>query len=96
MNQVTDAVQKPIYSRAVQRGDYERIRDLLVQTQAITPLGFNWDIRRWEGKCWYNPQADGNPHWHKNSQLWEMDTGQPVGLVHPDGLGFPYWLHETT
>ena len=90
MDQVIDIIQKTIHSRAVQRGDYERIRDLLVQTQAITPPGFNWDIRRWEGKCWYNPQVDGNPDWHKNSQLWETDAGQLVGLVHPDGIGFPY------
>lgn len=90
MNQVIDIIPKTIHSRAVQRGDYERIRDLLVQTQAIAPLGFNWDIRRWEGKCWHNPQAAGNPDWHKNSQLWETSAGQLIGLVHPDGLGFPY------
>jgi len=90
MNQISDTIQEAVHSRAVQREDYERIRDLIVQTQAITPLGFNWDIRRWEGKCWHNPQKAGNPDWHKNSQLWETNAGQPVGLVHPDGIGYPY------
>lgn len=56
----------------------------------MTPLGFNWDIRRWEGKCWYASQADGNPDWHRNSHLWETSTGQLIGLVHPDGMGFPF------
>lgn len=90
MIQVNYSAQEPVNSRAVQRKDYKLICDLLLQTQAATPLGFNWDIRRWEGTRWYNPRAAGNPDWHKNCQLWETDAGQLIGLVHPDRMGFPY------
>ena len=87
---IVDTDQTTIISRPVQREDYERIRRLLLETLAIAPIGFNWDIRRWEGKCWYDKEVTGNPDWHKNSQLWETTAGQLIGLAHPDGWGFPY------
>lgn len=87
---IVNGHQRTIICGPVERGDYERIRCLLLQTLAIAPLGFNWDIRRWEGTCWYNPETTGNPDWHKQSQLWETGAGQLIGMVHPDGLGFPY------
>jgi GNAT superfamily N-acetyltransferase len=90
MKHIDDITQEVVHSRVVQREDYERIRELLIQTQALTPLGFNWDIRRWEGKRWYARQEAGDPDWYKNSQLWETGTGQLIGLVHADGMGFPY------
>ncbi|MBE2225585.1 MAG: hypothetical protein IAF02_28875, partial [Anaerolineae bacterium] len=90
MNHISETPPEPIQSRAVVRADYDRICNLLLQTQAKAPMGFNWDIRRWEGTCWYNPQATGNPDWHKNSQLWQTGNGQIVSLVHPDGMGYPY------
>lgn len=90
MNQVSDTTVVTTKSRPVERADYRRICDLLLQTQANTPLGFNWDIRRWEGTCWYNSQNGGNPDWHKNCQLWETNSEQPIGFVHPDGMGYPY------
>jgi GNAT superfamily N-acetyltransferase len=87
---IVGTIQETISIRSVQREDYERIRCLLLQTLAIAPLGFNWDIRRWEAACWYDKNENGNPDWHKNSQLWETGTGRLIGMVHPDGLGFPY------
>lgn len=79
-----------VLSRAAQPEDYERIRDLLIETQTLAPLGFNWDIRRWEGMRWYDPRVAGNADWYRDSQLWETGAGQPIGLVHADGIGFPY------
>jgi ribosomal protein S18 acetylase RimI-like enzyme len=87
---IIDTTQKTVSSCPVRREDYERICCFLLETLALAPLGLNWDIRRWEGKCWYNLDGNGNPDWHKNSQLWETSAGQLVGLVHSDGLGFPY------
>lgn len=90
MSDLSRTIQESIHSRAVRREDYDRIRDLLLQTQSLSPPGFNWDIRRWEGKCWYDPHPTGNPDWHKNSRLWETNAGMLTGLVHPDSPGFPY------
>ncbi|MCB0036819.1 MAG: GNAT family N-acetyltransferase [Anaerolineales bacterium] len=89
-NLLPNTTQTAIYTRPVRRVDYERIQALLQLSLPITPLGLNWDIRRWEGKCWYDPHENGNPDWHKNCQLWETSVGQLVGLVHSDSLGFPY------
>ena len=82
-----DTISKTI-TRPVRREDYEQIRCLLLQTQAIAPMGFNWDIRRWEGRCWYDKNETGDPDWHKNSQLWQTADNHLIGLVHPDGPGF--------
>ena len=57
---------------------------------AEAPPGSNWDIRRWEGTCWYHPEEGGNPGWHAHSRIWLTASGRAVGLVHPDGVGFPY------
>ena len=29
--------------------DFRRVRDLLIETYPLTPPGFNWEIRRWDG-----------------------------------------------
>lgn len=79
-----------IVTRPLKRTDYDRVQQLLLETLAITPVGFNWDIRRWEGKCWYNPDENGNPDWHQNSQIWETGDKKLIGLAHPDGWGYPY------
>lgn len=87
---MTQTTETTIYSRPVQRADYERIAAFLRQTQAIAPPCFNWDIRRWEGKCWYDVEETGNPHWHEQSQLWQTADHQLVALVHTEGAGFPH------
>jgi mycothiol synthase len=87
---MNDTAQETINTRPVGREDYERICNLLLKTVAIAPPGFNWDIRRWQGKCWHHENETGNPDWHKNSQLWQTADHHLIGLAHPDGLGFPY------
>lgn len=79
-----------VTSRPVRRDDYESIVRLLQETVAVAPPGHNWDIRRWEGTCWYHPDEGGNPHWPEHSRIWLTAPGRAVGLVHPDGKGFPY------
>ncbi len=78
-----------IYSRPVRGNDYERIRRLLLESQAQSPVGLNWGIRRLEGKRWYDPAPTGDPDWFKNSRLWETADGALVGWIHPEGRGYP-------
>jgi predicted N-acetyltransferase YhbS len=80
---------KGIISRPVRSEDYWSIHRFLIETTSITPLGFNGDIRRWEGKRFYDKNPTGNPAWHKNSQLWQRTNGQLVAVTHPDSLGYP-------
>jgi mycothiol synthase len=78
-----------IVSRPVRPEDYWLIHRLLVETTPITPVGFNGDIRRWEGKRFYDQHPAGNPEWHKDSQLWQRADGRLVGVAHPDSPGYP-------
>ncbi len=78
-----------IVSRPVRPEDYWLIHRLLVETTPITPVGFNGDIRRWEGKRFYDQHPAGNPDWHKDSQLWQRADGRLAGVAHPDSPGYP-------
>jgi GNAT superfamily N-acetyltransferase len=74
----------PLYNEA----DFWRVRDLLIESYPVTPLGFNWEIRRWDGKRFY----EANPQWPGQClagrvQLWETKAGRLVGVVIPDGEG---------
>jgi GNAT superfamily N-acetyltransferase len=67
--------------------DYWRVRNLLIQTYPITPFGFNWEIRRWEGRRFHDNHPDQLGNWAKNVQLWETETGELIAAVHPEGAG---------
>jgi ribosomal protein S18 acetylase RimI-like enzyme len=51
-------------------------------------LGLNWDIRRWEGRRFYDENPTGNPDWQRGVQLWETKQGQIVGAVISDDPGY--------
>ncbi|MBP7998885.1 MAG: GNAT family N-acetyltransferase [Chloroflexi bacterium] len=86
----TDLNTQHISTRPLRRDDYDQIVHLLQESIPLAPVGFNWDIRRWEGKCWYDQDSNGDPNWHLNSQVWLTDNAQIIGLAHPDGPGYPY------
>jgi mycothiol synthase len=60
---------------------------MLVETVPIAPVGFNWDLRRWEGRRYYDPRDGGDPHWHQDGRLWQVVDGPIVAVVHPEGSG---------
>jgi len=82
-NETTGITSRPI------RGDedFQRVRDLLIDTHSITPPGFNWEIRRWDGWRYYNQNAGWDQNWEKLVRLWETDSGRLVGVAHPEGSG---------
>ena len=65
--------------------DYWRVHDLLIQTYPITPFGFNWDIRRLEGKRFYNANPDWLPRWEKTTRLWQTEQDNLVAAIFPEG-----------
>jgi mycothiol synthase len=65
--------------------DFNRVRDFLIATYPLTPVGFNWEIRRWEGWCLHREQFK-QPPWDK-VHLWETENRQLVGVAHPEGSG---------
>ena len=68
-------------------GDFWRIRELLQETYPITPLCFNWEVRRWDGRRFYN----ADPAWENSrtgvGQMWETEDGRLIGAIHPEGKG---------
>ncbi len=79
---MTNAMQKHILSRPMQgEGDFQRMRQLLIETVPITPVGFNWDIRRLEGKRYYSADPAANPLLSRPTQLWENSAGELVAFV---------------
>lgn len=76
-----------ITTRPVREDDYWRIYRLLIDTVPIAPPGFNWDMRRWEGRRFYDANPEGDPNWRKGARLWETEDGQLAGIAHPDGAG---------
>lgn len=74
-----------ILSRPMQNDeDYEQLYRLLIETVPISPVGFNWEMRRWEGKRFYDATPGGNKEWRKNGHLWHTISGQIVSAVHPE------------
>ena len=67
--------------------DFWRMRTLLVETVPLTPVGFNWDVRRLDGQRFYIANADDNPLLQRPLQLWETSDGRLVGYVLPEDSG---------
>lgn len=81
--QATQVTARPLQCEA----DFWRVRDLLVATYACTPLGFNWEIRRWDGSRFHHATDDWFARSARAVQLWETSDGQLVGVVNPEGEG---------
>src|SRR5690606_13546569 len=84
---MTAMMLAPLFSRPYKgEADFWRVRDLLIETYPITPTGFNWEIRRWDG--WNTHRASwDHPEVQKLVRLWETEGGKLVGVVHPEGDG---------
>ena len=63
--------------------DYWKMRELLVASAAGTPVGLNWDVRRLDGKRFYNADPTANPLLARPVSLWE-DAGELVGFILPE------------
>jgi mycothiol synthase len=72
-----DIIEQPFHSDA----DFWRVHQLLIDTYPISPLGLNWDIRRWEGWRFYNASPHWNSVWEQQVRLWSQPDGQVIGAV---------------
>ncbi|MCA9969930.1 MAG: GNAT family N-acetyltransferase, partial [Anaerolineales bacterium] len=77
----------PVLSRPLQatEADYWRVYQLLLDSVPLAPPGFNWDMRRWEGRRFYDANPAGSADWAENGQVWETAVGQIVALALPEG-----------
>ena len=63
------------------------MRHQLIETYPLTPLGFNWEIRRWDGWRSWRDFSASTGSWHDLVRLWETADGDLAGAVHPEGEG---------
>jgi GNAT superfamily N-acetyltransferase len=70
--------------------DFWLVRELLLSTYPNTAVGFNWEIRRWEGWMYHREKPFTIPRLAELVHLWESSTGRVIGAVHPEGTGDAY------
>ncbi|MFV9672900.1 MAG: GNAT family N-acetyltransferase [Acidimicrobiia bacterium] len=66
--------------------DWWRIRDFILDTYRITPVGFLWENRRWEGWRYHREQPVPVRRLHEVIRIWES-SGRIVGVANPEGRG---------
>ncbi len=80
-----DPTQQTITRRAYQfETDFAPIRDLLIQTYPITPTGWNWDIRWWEGNHWHRTDEEFAAFKWSEFAVWETEDGTIIGVVNSE------------
>ena len=65
--------------------DWWRVRNLLIETHAISGPEFNWEIRHWDGNRFHGDGPLWNPALYEKFCLWETEHGQLVGVAHVEG-----------
>ena len=81
------STQERVTSRPFEDDDFQRVRQLLIDTYRLIPLDWNWDLRRWDGSRYHRATPGWDDHWQGRVQVWETADGRLVGVAHPDGEG---------
>lgn len=67
--------------------DFWRIRQFLQDTYPITPLGLNWEVRRWDGVVFYAEESGMPAEKTGGLRLWEDTDGNLIGAVFTERPG---------
>jgi ribosomal protein S18 acetylase RimI-like enzyme len=67
--------------------DFWRMRNLLIETVPIAPVGLNWDMRRLDGQRFYNQDLEANRLLARRVELWETGDGKLLGYALSEGTG---------
>lgn len=76
--------------------DYQRVRELLIESYAITGTMHNWGVDCWD---WFRyngrvfEEIANSRSWEREVRLWETDEGKLVGVVIPDGGDVSLQVH---
>lgn len=90
VTQIQDILSRPFEGEK----DFWRVRNLLIDTLAITPVGFIWEIRRWDGWRFHRESTSITPQWSERLHIWETEDGHLVGVAHPENEGTAFFeLH---
>jgi GNAT superfamily N-acetyltransferase len=67
--------------------DFWRIRRFLQDTYPITPLGLNWEVRRWDGVMFYAEESGIPVEVAERIHLWEAADERLLGVVYIEKSG---------
>jgi ribosomal protein S18 acetylase RimI-like enzyme len=76
--------------------DYQRVRDLLIESYAITGRMHNWGVDCWD---WFRfnghvfEELDNSRRWERDLGLWETASGKLVGVAIVDGGELDLQIH---
>ncbi|MFC1959898.1 GNAT family N-acetyltransferase [Chloroflexota bacterium] len=80
--------------------DYQRIRELLIESYNLNQNLHNWGLDRWDFLRYLSHADDelaGKRAWMDALQMWEDDAGQLVGLAHFEDPGHMHFqVHPDT
>jgi predicted N-acetyltransferase YhbS len=80
-------VSGAIVGRGFLEADWSRVRRLLVELEPVTPLGFVWEVRRWDGWRWYVADPAWDPGHAATARIWETSAGTLVAVAHREDPG---------
>lgn len=67
--------------------DFWKLRHLLIDAFPITPLGWNWDLRRWDGERFHDAEPDKPAEWMNGIRFWETPEGHLAGAAFAQRAG---------
>lgn len=67
--------------------DFDAVRALLVETACITPPGFNWEVRRLDGRRFHGDPPILEDEFLDGSAIWRTSSGRVVAAIHPEDPG---------
>ncbi|MGZ6378861.1 MAG: hypothetical protein ACXWO2_09965, partial [Candidatus Limnocylindrales bacterium] len=70
-----------IVGRGFLEADWSRVRRLLIELEPVTPLGFLWEVRRWDGWRWYVADPAWDPGRAATARIWETSVGTLVAVA---------------
>jgi len=67
--------------------DWWLVRNLIIETHAITGPDFNWELRHWDGNGFHDAVPGWEQEKFKKFCLWETEEGRLAGLAHNSYTG---------
>ena len=70
--------------REMQPTDLASVRCLLQDAAALSAPGFVWEVRRWDGLCYYG-RTGPDESFYSCARIWTSESGAVLAALHPDG-----------
>ncbi len=87
MPTIRKTLPEPVSLRAFREDDFDTVRALLVDATPVSPPGFNWEVRRLDGRKFHGSPPELGTEFLDGSAVGCIASGGVVAAVHPEGRG---------